>query len=281
MVTQQCIVCGSFTMRLIAFDYGEYHRCRVCSSVSLMSSAVESGFYGPEYLAYESSSTGVLGKRKTFSYYLKLAEEYLNLDASRVLDVGCGAGVLLDVATAKGWEAVGVEISDHARRIVSERGHRVFRSVDEALLVDQKKSGYNIVCMLDVLEHVVSPLEFLNVVGRGVSPGGVLVIVTPVADSLSRSVLRRHWPHYKREHIVFMHSKVLVGALASSGFMVRHMQGNRKYVAASYLLKHMEVFSGNAFGVLSAWVGNLLKLWKVDPILQMPSGERLFIAVKS
>lgn len=100
---------------------------------------------------------------------------------ARLLDVGCGNGLFVAKATEAGYSCRGIDTSLPPRRACHLPDHLSQRSVaDEA---DQGVT-YDVVSVLNVLEHVPEPDAFLRVVARLLRPGGVLVCSMPLSSGM-------------------------------------------------------------------------------------------------
>jgi SAM-dependent methyltransferase len=92
---------------------------------------------------------------------------------ARVLDVGCGDGKLLDAMQASGWTTSGIEpASDRAFR----RHERLFAVPESA--------QFDLMVLIQVLEHVASPLQLLRQLAAASRPGGHLLLSVPRLDTL-------------------------------------------------------------------------------------------------
>lgn len=102
---------------------------------------------------------------------------------NRWLDVGCGAGHLMEVAKSANWDVVGTELSTVAVRRLQEKGYTVYN----ALLKDlpEPRQSFDIVTLIEVLEHVPEPVDLLREVREFLRPGGCLYMTTPNANSLT------------------------------------------------------------------------------------------------
>src|SRR5579864_4790992 len=111
---------------------------------------------------------------------------YIN-DGSRVLDIGCGAGLLLSLATGmrKEFEGVGFDSSRRAIGVAKDMAARASALFPKARLSFERignydgwpKETFDVVFLIDVLHHVhaASQHEFLLQAISRVKPGGLLV----------------------------------------------------------------------------------------------------------
>ncbi len=111
-------------------------------------------------------------------FYAKYADAVKPGQAgARVLDVGCGAGQVVDRLTQAGFEAHGVDVSEpniaRARKI-SERCQMY-----DGRHLPFPDDHFASVGALNVLEHVEEPEAFLAELVRVVTPGGRLVVSSP------------------------------------------------------------------------------------------------------
>jgi SAM-dependent methyltransferase len=109
----------------------------------------------------------------------------------RLLDVGFGAGTLLEAARRGGWEARGVEVSQSAIEHVRKAGFDVFcGTLEEAQYPDDY---FDVVTASEVLEHVPHPQPVLNEIARVLRPGGLLWATTPHGRGMSAHLLKLKW----------------------------------------------------------------------------------------
>jgi len=110
---------------------------------------------------------------------------------NRMLDIGFGSGVLLEVARLQGWKAFGLEVSAPAVEQARARGFEVFHgTLEEANYPD---GHFDLVTASEILEHLPDPHNFLKEVGRILRPGGTLWATTPSAGGLSFRSMRLEW----------------------------------------------------------------------------------------
>jgi len=94
------------------------------------------------------------------------------------LDIGCALGFFIELLKKEGWEAKGVEFSDDAAQYAKEKlGLEVYTgSVEEIGFEDEY---FDVITMLDVLEHVVSPNDILKEVNRILKREGLILVTVP------------------------------------------------------------------------------------------------------
>lgn len=105
------------------------------------------------------------------------------LEGARVLDVGCGGGLLAEALARRGAEVTGIDMApamiETARLHAAEARLPVtYRVQDAAELALQTPHAYDVVCCMEMLEHVAEPAAFLDVLARLVRPGGAVFVST-------------------------------------------------------------------------------------------------------
>ena len=96
----------------------------------------------------------------------------------RLLDVGCGAGLLLERAVAGGWQALGCEPDAQMAARAAACGAEVSVGGLEGMALEGDEK-FDAIHLYEVLEHVPAPEEFLQRCWRLLKPGGVLYVGVP------------------------------------------------------------------------------------------------------
>lgn len=110
---------------------------------------------------------------------------------NRLLDIGCGAGTLLQAAQRAGWEAEGMEVSGPAVAHVRALGFKVFHG--ELAAASYPANTFDVVTASEVLEHLPEPQAVLGEIMRILRPGGLLWGTTPHGRGLSARALGLKW----------------------------------------------------------------------------------------
>lgn len=96
----------------------------------------------------------------------------------RVLDVGCGVGILLNrLKTEKKCEVFGVDISSKAIEILATLG--IPGKVSQLPELPMDSHSFDVVIATEVIEHLHDPKETVNQMVRILRPGGTLILTTP------------------------------------------------------------------------------------------------------
>ncbi|HEY7809468.1 MAG TPA: class I SAM-dependent methyltransferase [Allosphingosinicella sp.] len=97
---------------------------------------------------------------------------------ARILEIGCGTGHNLEMLQRFG-RADGIEIDPAARTMAEQRLGRPIGSAPLPQLTGIEDGAYDLVALLDVLEHVEEDHEALLSIARKLKPGGKILITVP------------------------------------------------------------------------------------------------------
>ena len=109
-------------------------------------------------------------------YWLKLIERY-GPSAGRVVEIGCGSGVLLVELKARGYECIGVEPDE---KTAEWAGQNMGLDVRPGFFPDVDLPKCNLFLAFDVIEHCPDPEGFMRDGAQLLNPGGVAIIQTPI-----------------------------------------------------------------------------------------------------
>ena len=101
----------------------------------------------------------------------------------RLLDIGCGGGLLSEPMTRLGFAVTGVDASQRnigtARAHADEGGLGIdYRCATAESLLDAGERPFDLVLNMEVIEHVAEPGRFLRDTARLAAPGGAMVVAT-------------------------------------------------------------------------------------------------------
>ncbi|HZQ74663.1 MAG TPA: bifunctional 2-polyprenyl-6-hydroxyphenol methylase/3-demethylubiquinol 3-O-methyltransferase UbiG [Burkholderiales bacterium] len=105
------------------------------------------------------------------------------LAGARVLDVGCGGGILAEAMAARGARVTGIDLSEKPLRVaqlhLKESGAAVDYELSGAESYAERHAGeFNVVTCMELLEHVPEPSSVVAACARLARPGGALFFST-------------------------------------------------------------------------------------------------------
>jgi len=110
---------------------------------------------------------------------------------NRLLDVGCGAGLLLEASLKNKWQAEGLEVSSSSVDSLRKRGIKVFHGIlSEAQF---PADHFDVVTAVEMLEHIPNPAEVIVEIHRILRPGGLFWATTPHGRGASARLLGQKW----------------------------------------------------------------------------------------
>lgn len=190
----KCRLCGSgeLTLAYTQGDGGQYrfYRCRSCRLVNYdLDGGLDQGKYA-DVPAGPTDDDAAINRGSTRSY------AYLSGHArppGRLLDIGCGNGRILYLASRDGWRATGLELSeDLARRAEDATGCRVLRTsfLDPAAAAIDG-APFDVVILRHVLEHLPDTRLALGRLRALLATDGIALLEFPNIDAPDLRVKRR------------------------------------------------------------------------------------------
>ena len=143
-------------------------------------------FYDQEY--YHAQEFGF--KTEERSDHKRILDLLKAKTKDKVLEIGCGYGVLLKKIPSK--KKVGVETNDSAIKEGRRRGLSVIKANAERKL-PFKDSSFTIIIMNEVIEHLTEPKRALKECFRVLSPKGKIIITTPVKSFFHHDLAESHF----------------------------------------------------------------------------------------
>ncbi|MEA5097155.1 MAG: bifunctional 2-polyprenyl-6-hydroxyphenol methylase/3-demethylubiquinol 3-O-methyltransferase UbiG [Burkholderiaceae bacterium] len=114
---------------------------------------------------------------------LQWIERHARLTAKRVLDVGCGGGILAESLAQAGANVTGIDLSEQALKVAElhslDSGVPVrYELIAAEDLAQREPEQYDIVTCMEMLEHVPDPGSVVRACARLTKPGGLIFFST-------------------------------------------------------------------------------------------------------
>lgn len=151
------------------------------------------------------------------------------LEGLRLLDIGCGGGLVCEPMARLGAQVTGVDASEaniktaltHAKEQALDIDYRAGTAEG---LIDSGEPPFDIVLNLEVVEHVADPRQFLMDTASLVKPGGLMIVATlnKTAKALATAVIGAEYvlgwlPRGTHDWSKFLPPEDVISALAAGG----------------------------------------------------------------
>jgi len=223
-----CMFCGVSDSELYACAKSRYDerrfdvvRCRRCGLVytnpriAHKATEIENRPSNPTLF---TDASRLRWKRSAADLQVRRIERFC--PPGRLLDFGCGQGILVHRAVQRGWDAYGTELN---RNLVTQANEhwgdtRLWCDSLETIL-ERNRAGFDALISTQVFEHLTNPLEMLRELGALLKPGGFALIDVPNLDCAEER--RRHGASLDpTAHLYYFTRATLTRMMREAGFTV-------------------------------------------------------------
>ncbi|HWI83944.1 bifunctional 2-polyprenyl-6-hydroxyphenol methylase/3-demethylubiquinol 3-O-methyltransferase UbiG [Ramlibacter sp.] len=165
-------------------------------------------------------------------------QSHVPLAGKRVLDVGCGGGILADAAARKGASVLGIDLSGKALKVAQLHALEAgttgveYREVSVESLAAEQAGGFDVVTCMEMLEHVPDPSSVVRACAALVKPGGWAFFSTINRNSkaflmaiVGAEYVLNLLPKGTHEYMKFVRPSELAGFCRGSGLELVHTRG--------------------------------------------------------
>lgn len=168
---------------------------------------------------------------------LKFIDDRVGLKGKRVLDVGCGGGILAEAMAALGADVTGIDLGDAPLAVANlhlkESGQKVeYRKISAENLAREQPETYDVVTCMELLEHVPDPASTVAACAKLVKPGGQVFFSTINRNPKSwlfaivgAEYVLNLLPKGTHEYLKFIMPSELEGWARHAGLAVRELIG--------------------------------------------------------
>ncbi|MCI4669317.1 MAG: class I SAM-dependent methyltransferase [Bacteroidia bacterium] len=221
----------------------EVLKCDNCGGRFTQNIPVESEigkyYQSEEYISHTDTSKGLVNslyqivRNYTLGTKRKLVEKSSKKDKGSILDIGCGTGDFLKAMKDSGWETLGLEPDDRARKVaLSKNG---IKSEFSTHLFEIQAASFDVVSMWHVLEHVHELHKYLDTIFKILKDDGVLIIAVPNYQSSDAHHYKDKWAAYDvPRHLYHFSPESMDKLLDSHDFQIfseKHMPFDSFYVS--------------------------------------------------
>lgn len=224
-----CIICGNTDFNKLSEKdrYGLYHPVVICTKCGLIQNSPRmtqqsyNHFYNNNhrrlYVGTENITKEYLQQRYTAGE--KTAEylnQYLNIQNSKILEVGCGSGAILKYLHDQGAIVKGIDLSKEYLEFGRKEYKIDLENTDFLKLPEKIK--YDVIIYSDVLEHILNISDHLAKVKSLLSENGVLYIRVPGVKMTHKSYKYDFLNSLQNAHVYYFTLDSLKNLMHKNGF---------------------------------------------------------------
>jgi len=225
----KCNYCGSFENKLYLFNpkisfYDKDFRIVECLNCGLIFNDPRPNFYDI-FNFYSNSDWSEkmfyrkLNRKDVLEYHGNIIDEIIEIheNPKTLFDVGCGAGTLLIKANEKGIKGFGNDINSFSCKKLNQIGFRVFNEPTISLPIEEK---YDVITMLDYIEHTYTPFDELNKLVNNLNDDGILYLKTLYLDCPNHRNMGKSWNLFGQGHFHYYYTYVLNNMINDVGLEI-------------------------------------------------------------
>lgn len=164
-------------------------------------------------------------------------DQLAGVAGKKVLDVGCGGGILAEALAQRGAEVTGIDMGEAPLSVAKlhqlESGVEVrYLQTTAEALAEEEAESYDVVTCLEMLEHVPSPASVVAACTRLVKPGGQVFFSTLNRNPKSylfavvaAEYLLKMLPKGTHDYAKFIQPAELASYARSAGLEVKQLMG--------------------------------------------------------
>jgi 2-polyprenyl-6-hydroxyphenyl methylase / 3-demethylubiquinone-9 3-methyltransferase len=169
---------------------------------------------------------------------LSWIESHCALAGKRVLDVGCGGGILADSMARKGSQVLGIDLATKALKVAqlhaleAQTPNIEYREVSVEALAAEQPASFDAVTCMEMLEHVPDPGSVVRACSALVKPGGWVFFSTINRNpkSFMFAIVGAEYvlnllPRGTHEYLKFIRPSELAGYCRASGLNLTDTRG--------------------------------------------------------
>lgn len=114
---------------------------------------------------------------------LSWMKSFVNFEGKKVVDIGCGGGILAESIAQSGADTTGIDLSEKALKVAELHALEVganltYRAISAEDLAQEQAGQYDVVTCMEMLEHVPDPASVVRACAALCKPGGILFFST-------------------------------------------------------------------------------------------------------
>jgi 2-polyprenyl-3-methyl-5-hydroxy-6-metoxy-1,4-benzoquinol methylase len=282
----QCILCANNHVKpVLRKDKLELLFCEICNMrfIDGESPCIKEADekYDKDYYHWWEDDNNILNlKKRTYKNILSYIKDIIvDKNKCNLLDVGCATGRFMEMAENAGFSVSGVEISSYAASIAAQRfPGRVYKcDIDDCHMND----CFDVITMMDVLEHTNTPVELLRKANRLLKIGGIVVVTCPNYESFMARALGKKWVHINDEHVGYYSPRTISYLFNEMKMEILMMIPLRKYISIYYINEQYKKYAHGKVSECLRILNEVVPSFLLHHPIKMGTGEMLVIGRKN
>ena len=236
---EKCLICSSKDIYKFheSSDGEQIYKCRNCK-IQFMNPQCSDEFLNNLYANYTKDEPSVFeGLIQSHLDCLLMIEKFYPSKGA-LLDIGSGNGNLISLAQKRGWVSTGYDVDcETVRKISAKINVKMYCGKFEEIKLDE--NSFDVITMLHVIEHLKSPIVYLDVIKKVLKQNGILFVALPNIQARSGIVklflekihVKRNnvAAHYDTSHHLWYYTpQTIRNTLEAHGFNVNLIYSGRK-----------------------------------------------------
>lgn len=157
---------------------------------------------------------------------LEKIERYTG-EVKTILDIGTGIGIFTGIALDRGWQAEGLELTPEDCEYAKHKFDLELKKENFYRFKEDRQ--YDAATLFEVIEHLRYPLKDLKQIYKLIKDNGILVIATPIQDSLYGKKMKENNVFWNVvTHLSYFTREVMINYLEEAGFKVLEINASNE-----------------------------------------------------
>lgn len=114
---------------------------------------------------------------------LSYIQQYVSLENKKVLDIGCGAGILTESLARSGAIATGIDMSLDAIHVARNHAEKSqitvnYQQIETEVFAQQHSNQFDVITCMEMLEHVPNPQSIIDAASKMIKSNGLIFFST-------------------------------------------------------------------------------------------------------
>ncbi|MFP4025139.1 MAG: class I SAM-dependent methyltransferase [Thiohalospira sp.] len=222
--------------------------------------SIGSYYASEEYISHSDTKKGIVNRLYHIARKIMLEKKYRLIkkisSGKSILDIGCGTGYFLNYMQKRGYQTLGVEVSDDARAF-GKQNFKLNIFPPDHLLNNKIGRQYNVITLWHVLEHIYDPKSYIQKISNILEEDGVLIVALPNPDSFDARFYKNYWAGYDVPRHIWHFTPQTIARFVSEHFTINKLKRlpfdsfYNSLLSEKYRNKKFPFFRGISIGFIS------------------------------